>query len=237
MKTVQSFWPRTRRFFLYCIFFFFSSTIFVTLCYRFIRPPVTYLMLKRCAEQVADGQKIRLKKKWIDIDKVSVHMIKALIASEDNHFYTHSGFDFKAIKKAREHNKHSKRKHGASTISQQTAKNVFLWPARTYLRKGLETYFTVLIEIFWPKKRILEIYMNIIETGNGIYGVEPAAQYYYNKSSAELNRHEAAMIAAILPNPRKYNPKHPSAYLLARQKKILWLMSTLKNTAPFRTKK
>ena len=142
-------------------------------------------------------------------------------------FLQHHGFDWKAMEKAWEQNKKGKRIKGASTISQQTAKNVFLLPARTYLRKGLEAYFTVLIELIWGKERILEVYLNVIEMGPGIYGIETAAQAYYGKTASELNRAEAAMIAAILPNPRKWSPKKPTTYLKGRQSWILKQMGNL----------
>jgi monofunctional biosynthetic peptidoglycan transglycosylase len=136
----------------------------------------------------------------------------------------HNGIDFGAIEKARDHNKKSRRKRGASTISQQTAKNVFLWPARTYLRKGFEVYFTLMIETFWSKKRIMEMYLNMIEMGPGIYGAEATAQHYFHKPASRLTSAEAALIAASLPNPLKRNPASPSAYMYSRQQKILSLM-------------
>ena len=151
------------------------------------------------------------------------------MASEDNRFIEHSGFDLEAIKKARDYNDHKKGKkiRGASTISQQTAKNVFLWPDRSWIRKGLEVYFTFLIETVWGKKRIMEVYLNVIEMGDGIYGAESASQKYFHKPAAYLTRDQAALIAAILPNPRKWDPSRPSAYLLNRQQWILWNMANI----------
>lgn len=151
-------------------------------------------------------------------------MIQAVVASEDNRFRDHHGFDMQAIKKAADYNKKHRRKRGASTISQQVAKNVFLWPARTWIRKGFEVYFTFLIETIWSKKRIMVVYLNVIETGNGIYGVEAASRKYFNKPALKLTRGESALIAACLPNPRKRNPARPTPYLLRRQAKIMDLM-------------
>lgn len=162
----------------------------------------------------------------------------AVVTSEDQQFLWHHGFDLEAIEKAMKYNeKQKKRKRnkmrGASTISQQTAKNVFLFPARNFLRKGLEVYFTALIEIFWSKQRILEVYLNVIETGDGIYGVEAAAQYYFHKPAAKLTAPEAALIAAVLPNPRKYNAGNPSGYVLRRQAFILGQMMAWGGTLDF----
>ena len=151
----------------------------------------------------------------------------AVIASEDNLFTQHNGFSIDDIKKAYEHNKKGKRVRGGSTISQQTAKNVFLWPKRSWLRKGLEAYFTVLIEFFWPKHRIIEVYLNIIETGNCIYGVEAASREYFKKSASKLTRSEAALIAVCLPNPRKYSPANPSSYISRSKNQIVSLMGKL----------
>ena len=208
----------------FAVFFFFISTIFVTIVYRFVRPPVTPLQLIRVAEQIADGEKISMKRDWVKLKDISPNMHRAVIASEDNNFQKHHGIDFEAIKKARELNKKRNRKLGASTISQQTAKNVFLWPDRTWLRKGLEVYFTGLIEIFWGKRRIMEVYLNVIEMGDGIYGVEMASQKFFRKPASDLTRHEAALIAAVLPNPRRWSPANPTSYIQRRQQNILRVM-------------
>lgn len=154
-------------------------------------------------------------------------MTRAVVASEDNRFLDHWGIDVEAVQKAVDYNKRHRRKRGASTISQQVAKNVFLWPARTYIRKGFEVYFTVLIEAVWSKKRIMVVYLNVMETGNGVYGVEAAAQKYFHKSAKKLTKGEAALIAAALPNPRGRNPARPSTYLLKRQARILSLMNKI----------
>lgn len=206
---------------------FFGSTLFVEVLFIFINPPITPLMIKRLTEQKMDGRKMRLEKDWTPIEKISPHMVNAVVASEDNRFPEHWGIDVEAIQKALEYNKRHKRKRGASTITQQVAKNVFLWPARTWLRKGFELYFTVTIEVLWSKKRIMEVYLNVMETGDGVYGAEAAAQRYYHKSAKRLTRGEAAMIAACLPSPRKRNPAAPTAYLYRRQARILNLMDKI----------
>jgi monofunctional biosynthetic peptidoglycan transglycosylase len=224
MAVARKIFRKIFRIIRFAVFFFFISTIFVTIVYRFVRPPVTPLQLIRVAEQIADGEKISMKRDWVKLKDISPNMPRAVIASEDNNFQKHHGIDFEAIKKARELNKKRNRKLGASTISQQTAKNVFLWPDRTWLRKGLEVYFTGLIEIFWGKRRIMEVYLNVIEMGDGIYGVEMASQKFFRKPASDLTRSEAALIAAVLPNPRRWSPAKPSSYIQRRQQNILRVM-------------
>lgn len=210
------------------VLIFFGYTILVTILYSFINPPITPLMLIRYFEQRGESDKpVFITKKWVDIDDISPAMVLAVVSSEDNRFTEHWGLDLQAIEKAKKHNLRSKRKHGASTISQQVAKNVFLWPARTYVRKGLELYFTALIEVFWSKKRIMEVYLNVLETGKGIYGAEAAANKYFGRSAKRLTRGQAAMIAAAIPNPRSRNPARPTGYLYKRQAKILDLMNKI----------
>ncbi|MBN2813204.1 MAG: monofunctional biosynthetic peptidoglycan transglycosylase [Bacteroidales bacterium] len=203
---------------------FFGSTILAVVLFSFINPPVTPLMMQRAFIKKADGKRVGIHKDWVGFKKISPNMIRAVVASEDNRFTQHWGIDLEAVQKAVDFNKRHKRKRGASTITQQVAKNVFLWPARTYIRKGFELYFTVLIEAVWSKKRIIVVYLNVMETGNGIYGVEAAAQKYFKKPASKLTRGEAALIAASLPNPRSRNPARPSSYMLRRQAKILDLM-------------
>ena len=226
---MKKFWRVLKRLLIYGSLFFFVSSLIFVLIYTVVNPPVTPLMLIRCTSQIFAGEKVVLKKKWVSIDAIAPSVQLAVVASEDNRFLTHHGFDFEAIEKARDFNekKDGKKVRGASTISQQTAKNVFLWPQRSWLRKGLEAYFTVLIELIWSKKRIMEVYLNVIETGNGIYGVETASESYFNKSAIRLSPSESALIAAILPNPLKLNPANPSSYLYSRQKWILWNMSNI----------
>jgi len=158
---------------------------------------------------------------WVPIDHISKNLQKAVIASEDGRFLTHHGFDFEAIQKAMENNEQGKKLKGGSTISQQTAKNVFLWQGRSYLRKGLEAYFTVLIELIWGKERIMEVYLNSIEMGDGVYGAQAACQYWYRKDATSLTKIHAAGIAAILPNPRKYKATNSSAFINRRKSRIV----------------
>ncbi|KAF0201326.1 MAG: monofunctional biosynthetic peptidoglycan [Bacteroidetes bacterium] len=224
MAVTRKIFRKIFRIIRFAVFFFFISTIFVTIVYRFVRPPVTPLQLIRVAEQISEGEKMSMKRDWVKLEDISPNMPRAVIASEDNNFQKHHGIDFEAVKKARELNKKRKRKLGASTISQQTAKNVFLWPDRTWLRKGLEVYFTGLIEIFWGKRRIMEVYLNVIEMGDGIYGVEMASQKFFRKPASDLTRSEAALIAAVLPNPRRWSPAKPSSYIQRRQQNILRVM-------------
>lgn len=202
----------------------FLLSIFVVILFRFMPVPVTPLMLIRCAEQVNAGEDLRLKKDWEPFEKISEHLHLAVVCAEDQNFPKHNGFDFEAIQKAMEHNQKSARKRGASTISQQTAKNLFLWPSRSWIRKGLEAYFTVLIELFWSKERILEVYLNIIEFGPGIYGAEAAAQEFFNTPAANLTKAQAALLAAVLPSPLKYSAKSPGPYVRSRQAWILTQM-------------
>lgn len=212
------------RIFSKILLYFFAISISLTIIYRFLPPPITFLMVQRLVEQKMDGEKLTLKKDWVSIDEISSFMTRAAIASEDGRFLEHHGFDLEAMHKAYKFNQKSKRTKGGSTISQQVAKNVFLWPARSYFRKGLEAYFTVLIEVFWSKERIMEVYLNCIEMGDGIYGIEAAAQHYFKKSAKKLSKRESAAIAAILPNPRKWSASKPNAYIQKRQYRILKAM-------------
>jgi monofunctional biosynthetic peptidoglycan transglycosylase len=206
------------------VFIFFGSSLFFVLLYSFVNPPVTPLMVQRAFQKKPDGKRVGIRKEWVSYKEISFHMFRAVIASEDNRFLDHWGIDVDAVQKAVEYNKRHRRKRGASTITQQVAKNVFLWPSRTWIRKGFELYFTVLIEVVWSKKRIMVVYLNVMETGNGLYGVEVAAQKYFRKPAAKLTRGEAALIAAALPNPRVRNPAKPTPYLLRRQARIMDLM-------------
>jgi len=217
------------RWLIYCLLFFLGSSLFSVFIFRFVNPPLTPLMVIRSVQQVVNGEKVVLRKKWISLEKISPSLPLAVVASEDNKFLEHHGFDFEAIDKAMDHNEKTKGKRirGASTISQQTAKNVFLLPQRSWIRKGLEAYFTVLIEFVWPKKRILEVYLNVIETGKGIYGAEMASETYFNKPASKLGPGESALIAAILPNPLKWDPSRPTPYILSRRQWILWNMGNI----------
>lgn len=213
---------KIRQFLFKAMLWFFGVTIGAVILFRFIPVPVTLLMLQRCVEQQFDSKDMKLKKDWVDLKDISNKMQLAVVCSEDQNFLFHHGFDFNAIEKAMKYNeKQQKRKkhrtHGASTISQQTAKNAFLFPARNFVRKGLEVYFTALIEIFWSKQRIMEVYLNVIEMGDGIYGVEAASETYFHKHAKNLSQGEAALIAACLPNPIKFNAGAPTAFVLKRQ--------------------
>jgi monofunctional biosynthetic peptidoglycan transglycosylase len=196
------------------ILFFFVYTFQWVLFYKFINPIVTPLMMIRTIEGAIQGKWVPIQKRWVHPDEMPSAMYISVMAAEDGKFRSHWGFDIEAIKKAMNYNRKNKGKRptrGASTISQQTAKNVFLWPGRDWIRKGLETYFTVLIELLWSKDRILEVYVNVIEFGIGQYGIGAAAPYYFNKSASELNKDECARLAAILPLPLKWSPVHPNA--------------------------
>lgn len=200
---------------------FFGLTILWVLAYRFIDPPVTWLMVQRGLERKAADKEWKLEKNWLAIDELSSNLKRAAIAGEDANFMTHNGFDFKAIETAYEKNQAGKNMRGGSTISQQTAKNVFLWPGRSYIRKGFEAYFTILIELLWGKERILEVYLNVIETGDGIYGADAATRFYYGKSAKNLTRRQAALLIAVLPNPRRWTPAKPTKYIYFKQRLIL----------------
>jgi monofunctional biosynthetic peptidoglycan transglycosylase len=212
------------RFFRKLMLYFFIGSVALAIIYRFVPPPFTYLMIQRLVEQKMDGEDLKLRKDWVSIDEMSPYLVRAVIASEDQHFNEHWGFDIAALQKAYQHNQKSKKVKGGSTISQQVAKNVFLWPGRSYFRKGLEAYFTILIEISWSKKRIMEIYLNEIEMGNGIYGAEAAAKKYFRKPAKDLSKRESALIAAVLPNPIRWTPANPNAYIQRRQYRILRAM-------------
>lgn len=209
---------------------FFGSTILAVVALRFLPVYFTPLMFIRLAQQAGEGRELRLNHHWVPLHEISPSMPVAVIASEDANFMKHHGFDYKAIEHAAERNrKHpEKQKLGASTISQQTAKNVFLWPGRSWTRKGLEVYFTALIELLWSKQRIMEVYLNSIEMGEGIYGVSAVAEEHFGIQARDLSRSQCALIAATLPNPRKFSSKQPSAYMQKRQARILKEMKFVK---------
>ncbi|MFA5780894.1 MAG: monofunctional biosynthetic peptidoglycan transglycosylase [Bacteroidales bacterium] len=193
--------------------FFIAFSVIPVILYKFLPPPITPLMLLRALDNIVDGDSIKLSYKWVSINEMSPNLYNAAIAAEDDHFMTHNGFDFDAMQQAFESNqKNEKRIKGGSTISQQTAKNVFLWPHRDYLRKSLEAWFTVLIEFIWGKERIMEVYLNVVELGDGIYGVEAASQKYLKKPASKLTKYEAVALIAVLPNPHIYKVLNPSPY-------------------------
>jgi len=203
-------------------FWFFVVSFSWVLIYKWIPVPLTFFMFQRCIVQKYNGEEMRLKKNWKPIEDISNHLQLAVVCAEDQNYLTHSGFDLKAIKRAVDFNDKMEdlgknKRRGASTISQQTAKNVFLWHGRSFIRKGFEVYFTALIEVMWSKKRIMEVYLNVIEFGNGVYGAEAAAKSYLNKSAKNISTNEAALMAVVLPNPRKFSIAKPSAYIKKRQ--------------------
>lgn len=202
---------------------FFASTILAVIVLRFVPVFFTPLMFIRLAQQQHEGKEMKLNHTWVSLERISPSLPVAVIASEDGKFLKHHGFDFEAIEYAAKRNREQpqKRKLGASTITQQTAKNVFLWPGRSWVRKGFEAYFTVLIELFWSKQRIMEVYLNSIEMGDGIYGAEAVAREHFGCTAKDLTRSQCALIAATLPNPRKFSSKSPSSYMLKRQSRIL----------------
>jgi monofunctional biosynthetic peptidoglycan transglycosylase len=200
---------------------FLVLSVFSVIVFKFVPIPFTPLMASRTIDNMIDGKDLEFSHDWESIDNISPNLQKAVIASEDGNFMTHHGFDFEAMQKALKNNRRGKRIKGGSTISQQTAKNVFLWQGRSYLRKGLEAYFTVLIEVFWGKERIMEVYLNSIEMGTNVYGAEAAAHHWYKESALDLSTQQAAGIAAILPNPRKYKAANSSSYIERRRGRIV----------------
>ena len=211
------------RFIFKIIGWFLLISFLLVLIYKWLPVPYTPLMAIRYFEHPEE----KLRHDWVPMEKISPNLQLAVIGSEDQNFLNHNGFDYKAIQKAIEYNKTGRRTRGASSISQQTAKNVFLWPQRSWFRKGLEVYFTFLIELTWRKERILEVYLNSIEMGKGIYGAEAAAEAWFGKGAAKLTAQEAAAIAAILPNPREYRANPPSNYIQQRKSWILRQMYNL----------
>ena len=211
---------KIKRFIWKTFLWFNIISILLVLLFKFVPVPFTPLMAIRGIEQKFDGKEIIYSHDWVPIEEIATNLQKAVIASEDGNFLTHNGFDFKAIEKAMENNEKGKKIKGGSTISQQTAKNVFLWQGRSYLRKGLEAYYTVLIELIWSKERIMEVYLNSIEIGNGIYGAQAASRHWFSKDAKNLTKLEAAGIAAILPNPRKFKASNSSSYINKRKAKI-----------------
>lgn len=210
---------------------FFASTILSVIILRWVPVWFTPLMFIRVAQQAREGRELVMRHHWVPLSEISPSLPRAVMASEDARFLDHHGFDYRAIEYAAMRNiSHpEKRKLGASTISQQTAKNVFLWPGRSWIRKGFEVYFTTLIELVWSKERIMEVYLNSIEMGDGIYGASAVAEWHFHKQAADLTKGECALIAGSLPNPRKYDSAHPGPYLRKRQSHILREMPFVKS--------
>lgn len=226
-KASPSFMTRLRIILFKMILWFIGLSLFLVVFFKFVPVPFTPLMLIRAIENKTAGKPVYFNHDWEPLENISVNLQKAVIASEDGLFLKHNGFDFKSMQKAYKNNERGRRIKGGSTISQQTAKNVFLWQGRSYVRKGLEAYFTVLIEFIWGKERIMEVYLNSIEMGNGVYGAQAAAEHWYRKDAANLTPRQAAGIAAILPNPRKYTATSSSSYVNRRKDKIVLVMRTV----------
>lgn len=200
------------------------------LLFKWVPVPYTFYMYQRCVEQKLDGETVKLYRDWVPLEEISPYIQLAVVCAEDQNYLKHNGFDYGAIRKALKFNekmeqKGKSKRRGASTISQQTAKNVFLWHGRSWIRKGFEVYFTFLIETFWSKERIMEVYLNVIEFGNGVYGVEAASHEYLNKSAKKLTAKNAALMAVVLPNPRKFSIQNPSPYTKKRQ---AWCLQQMK---------
>ncbi len=214
---------------------FFLTTVLLVLVYRWVPVSMTPLMLIRVVENLGQGKPITFESDWTPLAKLSPKLQRSVVAAEDIKFFEHEGFDWEAIEKAIHHNKkntNGRRIRGGSTISQQVAKNVFLWPKRSWFRKGLEAYFTVLIEWLWGKERIMEVYLNVVELGDGVYGVEAASEKYFRKSAKNLTSSEAALVAAVLPNPRRFSIQRPSPYTRFRQTMIQRRMPVAAQTFP-----
>lgn len=201
-------------------------SVLTVVIYKFINPPVTPPMIFRVFEYLFEGEFVGINKSWRDYDEVSPYIFKAVIGGEDGRFLSHGGIDWKAVDAAKRYNEihKGKKKRGASTITMQTAKNTFLWHGRNYVRKAMEAYFTYLIEAIWGKKRILEVYVNVVEFGKGIYGVEAASQKFFNKPAKDLSRREAALLAAVLPNPHRWSPAAPTPYI---EKRVDFIMGRM----------
>ena len=218
---------RVFKFVIKTFLWFALISVLWVLAYKFVQVPYTPLMAIRAIDSEKD---MTIKHQWRSIDQISEDLQLAVVCSEDQNFLNHNGFDMKAIKKAYNENKSEKKLRGGSTISQQTAKNVFLWPQRSWLRKGLESWFTFLIETFWSKERILEVYLNSIEMGEGVFGAEAAANYWFNRSAGKLTKDQATSLAAILPNPRKYKPVPISSFISKRKN---WISKQMRNFGTF----
>ena len=226
-KEPTTFMSKLSHFLFKAFLWFLGISLFLVVFFKFVPVVFTPLMVIRAIENKVGGKELHFSHDWEPIENLSLNLQKAVIASEDGTFLKHNGFDFTAMQKAYKSNERGRRIKGGSTISQQTAKNVFLWQGRSYLRKGLEAYFTVLIEIIWGKERIMEVYLNSIEMGDGIYGAQAATQHWYRKDATSLTPLEAAGIAAILPNPRKYKATSSSSYINNRKSKIVRIMRTV----------
>ncbi len=213
--------PWVRRTFVVMFVLFVCAPVLLILIYRFVPPPFTPLMIGTAIE---DGV---VYQHWVPLEQISPNLVRAAIAAEDEQFCSHHGFDWEEINKAMKHNERGGRLRGASTISQQTAKNLFLLPARNWVRKGMEAYLTVLIETLWPKRRIMEMYLNIVEWGRDRFGAEAAARSYFGKSAAQLNAMDAAHLVAVLPNPERWRATGSGPYVSGRADSLVWRMAAV----------
>jgi monofunctional biosynthetic peptidoglycan transglycosylase len=227
MVKKRSGWRRILVGLVWAIGLFLVLNLFLVAIFRFVPVPTSGLMVQRRIESWSSDKPYKARHTWVPLEDIAPSLGVAVIAAEDQNFTEHFGFDWQAIEKAVQHNEHSRRKRGASTVSQQTAKNLFLWSSRSWTRKGLETWFTLLIEVGWSKKRILEVYLNIVEFGDGIYGAEAAARTFFGKPAKRLTPSEAALLAAVLPNPHRFHAGAPSEYIRGRQAWILNQMRQL----------
>ncbi len=229
----SSFWRKLVKWGLRLVIGGFVASVFAVAAFTVLPVPVTPLMLIRSVSALGEGKSLTWQKNWVSLDEISPKLVAAVIAAEDSRFLSHNGFDFEAIDKAIRYNSKSTRRiRGGSTISQQVAKNVFLWPSRSWARKGIEVYFTTLIELMWSKRRIMEVYLNVVEMGDGVYGAAAASRSYFRKPVTKLTSSEAALLAAVLPNPRRYVVSKPSGYVRFRQSMILRRMSAVETLRP-----
>ena len=227
MAKRNSWWKRALKAIALLLCVFLVSSASMVLLFRFLPIPFSALMVQRRIQSWFSPKPYTSRHDWVPLEEIAPSMGVAVIAAEDQNFPDHFGFDWKAIEKAIAHNERSRRKRGASTVSQQTAKNLFLWETRSWVRKGFEAYFTLLIEVGWSKSRILEVYLNMVEFGDGVYGVEAASRHFFNKPAKRLRPSEAALLAAVLPNPHRYRVEAPSGYIRGHQAWILRQMSRL----------
>lgn len=208
------------------ILWVFVASVFYVVILKYVNPPITPIIAIRAFENITEAELTGIHKKWVSYQEVNPYMYQAIIGAEDARFKSHSGIDWRAVRDAQNYNKRNagKKKRGASTVTMQTAKNTFLNHSRNFIRKGFEAYFTYMIEAIWGKKRIVEMYVNVVEFGDGIYGVEAGSRKFFNKSALELTRREAALMAAVLPNPRRWSPAKPTSYI---NKRVNWIMARM----------